>query len=406
MEELLSVIVPVHNEGTYLKQCVDSILNQTYKNIEVILVNDGSTDHSGQICDEYAAKDRRVKVIHQNNKGAISARKAALTIARGDYVGFVDADDWIAPQMYETLLKLAQQFGAAVVDSGIIDTYVYGATYLENRRHAFYSEGYYSGERFEKEIVPTIMYTGSFFQNGITPHACSKIFKTKLFYEFLMQMDETGYIWDDAFCTYSSIVKAESLYITHQCFYHYRAVSDSLKRTYLRNADQIIRNRFLDLKKIFGQFKHKDVLSQQLIYNAMHLLIWHAPYAFDDGQLKCLVPYGGIERGSKIVLYGAGAVGIHLYHYIKESKCCHIVGWADKNYTAISDFDIISPARISDLEFDYLVISILNRNAYLSAKKDLISMGIEEKKIRWIDDKYLENPVLLIEQTSLKDVFS
>lgn len=108
-ESLISVIVPIYKVEKYLKRCVDSILNQTYKNLEIILVDDGSPDNCPKMCDEYAEKDDRIKVIHKENGGVSSARNAALKAASGDYIGFVDADDFIHPKMYEILLKNATE---------------------------------------------------------------------------------------------------------------------------------------------------------------------------------------------------------------------------------------------------------------------------------------------------------
>ncbi len=106
MRPLISVIVPVYNVEKYLRPCVDSILAQTYQNLEIILINDGSTDKSGQICDEYATKDKRVRVIHQANQGVSVARNAGLEGAQGQYIGFVDGDDYIDPDMYQYLYNL------------------------------------------------------------------------------------------------------------------------------------------------------------------------------------------------------------------------------------------------------------------------------------------------------------
>lgn len=126
---LISVIVPVYNVERYLEQCLHSILSQSYKNIEVILVDDGSTDNSGKICDEYAAKDSRIKVMHQQISGGVaSARNAALSVAHGEYIGFVDADDWIATNMYDTLLKFAKSYTADIVMGNTIDVLHSGKT--------------------------------------------------------------------------------------------------------------------------------------------------------------------------------------------------------------------------------------------------------------------------------------
>ena len=100
---LITVIVPVYNKVNYVTRCIDSILAQSYKNLQVILVDDGSTDGSSDICDEYAAKDSRVEVVHKKNGGLSSARNCGIRIAKGEYVGFVDADDYIDVEMYRTL---------------------------------------------------------------------------------------------------------------------------------------------------------------------------------------------------------------------------------------------------------------------------------------------------------------
>lgn len=120
MYPLLSIIVPVYNTEKYLKKCVDSLVCQTYRHLEIILVNDGSTDKSGLFCDEYAKQDARIKVIHRDNSGAAASRNAGLDMATGDYVGFVDSDDWVFPQMYEKMLCAAEEQDADIVISGFI----------------------------------------------------------------------------------------------------------------------------------------------------------------------------------------------------------------------------------------------------------------------------------------------
>jgi glycosyltransferase involved in cell wall biosynthesis len=102
--DLISVIVPIYNVDSYLNKCIDSILEQSHKNIELILINDGSTDQSGEICDAYAVADKRIKVVHKSNSGVSDTRNHGLDIAKGDYIGFVDSDDWIEPEMLEVML--------------------------------------------------------------------------------------------------------------------------------------------------------------------------------------------------------------------------------------------------------------------------------------------------------------
>ena len=129
MEKLVSVIVAVYNIEEYLPRCVDSILAQTYRNLEIILVDDGSKDQSGNICDSYAEKDRRIKVIHKKNGGLSDARNAGMNAATGEYIGFVDGDDWIEPDMYRAMYFACEKEKAQaavcrykqITKSGIID---------------------------------------------------------------------------------------------------------------------------------------------------------------------------------------------------------------------------------------------------------------------------------------------
>ena len=121
MNSLISVIVPIYKVEKYLRKCVESILSQTHTNLEIILVDDGSPDNCGAICDEYAKQDARIKVIHKPNGGLSDARNAGLDIMTGEYVAFVDSDDWIGPRMYETLLQMLKLFQADIAIGGVAD---------------------------------------------------------------------------------------------------------------------------------------------------------------------------------------------------------------------------------------------------------------------------------------------
>ena len=111
---LISVIIPVYNVEDYLVRSVDSVLNQTYRNLEIILVDDGSTDMSGAMCDSFAEQDERIKVIHKKNGGLSDARNAGLEVATGDYIGYIDSDDWAEPDMFEMMLTNCEKYGADV----------------------------------------------------------------------------------------------------------------------------------------------------------------------------------------------------------------------------------------------------------------------------------------------------
>lgn len=121
---LISIITPVYNVEKYLPQCIDSVIAQTFSDWELILVDDGSTDRSGAICDEYAAKDSRIRVLHKENSGQADSRNIALRMARADLIGYVDSDDWIEPDMYEVLYRAMTETGADISVCGYFTSYV------------------------------------------------------------------------------------------------------------------------------------------------------------------------------------------------------------------------------------------------------------------------------------------
>ncbi|MBQ7903326.1 MAG: glycosyltransferase [Oscillospiraceae bacterium] len=119
MEHLISIIVPAYNAGPWLSDCLDSIISQTYKNLEIIVIDDGSTDRTAQIIDEYVKKDNRIIAIHQPNAGLVAVREHGIELATGDYIGFVDADDTVQPDMYERLLSNALKYNADISHCGV-----------------------------------------------------------------------------------------------------------------------------------------------------------------------------------------------------------------------------------------------------------------------------------------------
>jgi glycosyltransferase involved in cell wall biosynthesis len=205
--DLISVIIPIYNVERYLHECVDSVINQTHKNLEIILVDDGSPDNCPQICDEYAAKDSRIKVVHKANGGAGSAWNAGLDIAAGDYIGFVDGDDYIAPDMYEVLLSNLKATGADV--SKCMSVYVYKNTPVETieENNLFVLK---SAEARERPILMTEWYIAASVHN--------KIYKRAVFGNLRFVKICT----EDRYAMPSIIYNAGDFVITGKTMYYYR----------------------------------------------------------------------------------------------------------------------------------------------------------------------------------------
>lgn len=394
MEDLVSIIVPIYRVEQYLEQCIQSIRNQTYKNLEIILVDDGSDDNCPQICDKHASADSRIKVIHKENGGIDSAKKVGMMAATGKYVGYMDGDDWIEPPMYEKLLEYAHRYDVDVVESGVIDSWINE----EKRRTPQLDEGCYKGEDFIKKVEPKLLYAGSFYQFGISPYLCSKLFLREKVLKFQMIEDLTSIIHNDTMVSLPCIAESQKIYISHECYWHYRVRTDSLKRKCRSDEAE-------DLLKCYPQFymrfKGTALCSEndrQIKFYTMYWLLYRAIGVFDDPDSEnILTPFGSVKKKDRIVLYGAGSAGIHLEDYIRNIEENNMVCWMDRNYIDLQrTLDIKNPKDIINYEYDYVIISILRESAVQSARRDLITLGVPEEKILWIEQKYIDNPELLL----------
>ena len=220
----VSVIVPVYNAEKYLSECVDSILNQTIADLECILVNDGSTDGSPAICDAYARQDTRVKVIHKANGRAASARNVGLEIAQGEYIAFVDSDDWISPDMYERMLTT----GADVC----LCDYV---RFQGEQEYPFTQpnirKGFYNKSQICKEIYPHLVMDG--VEYPITISNWVLLIKHTIITDHNLAYREDILISEDAPFGSEVLYCADSFaYLKGDCLYHYRVTEGSASKSY------------------------------------------------------------------------------------------------------------------------------------------------------------------------------
>lgn len=396
MNDLISVIVPIYRVEAYLEQCIQSIRNQTYRNLEIILVDDGSDDQCPQICDRHAQEDGRIKVIHKTNGGLDSARKAGILEASGKYVGYVDGDDWIDPEMYTRLFFYMNQYQVEIVESGVIDSYVN----TSKKRVSYLEEGCYLGKNFIEQVERKLLYSGVFFEHGITPYLVTKLFLKERIIKYQMMEGLTNIIHDDTMVSLPCIAEARKIYISHECYYHYRVRIDSLKRECRKDEVPNLINCYSDFYERFNGTLLSTEKDKQIQYYAMYWLLYKAPYIFDNTDTQeFLTPFGEFSKKSRIVLYGAGAAGIHLEDYIQSVKDSSLVCWADKNYKELPcTMGVVDPKEILQYEYDYVVIAIMRESAVQSAKKDLTKLGVPKEKIMWIKQEYIDDPEMLLQK--------
>lgn len=217
----VSVIIPVYNVEPYIRKCLDSVINQTYRNLEIICIDDGSTDSSGEICDEYAENDRRIRVFHKHNGGVGSARNVGLNNLTGDYVGFVDPDDWIEADMYETLLTAALNNNADISASNYTKDTAESSIIMTNSE-------YIGSLPFNRKKLILYAFKRDYYR-GFGAYLWTKLFKAELLNG--LQFDENINVCEDIIFFAQAALKTRTAVYTNKPLYHYFQRDVSLFRS-------------------------------------------------------------------------------------------------------------------------------------------------------------------------------
>lgn len=230
MKDLISVVVPVFNVERYLEKCLDDICTQSYKELEIILVDDGSTDRSGEICDIFSLKDSRIKVIHKSNGGLSDARNAGIDVASGRYITFIDSDDFISHDTIEYLYILIQKYKAGIATCGVVYCDENG---VEVSRSKGKKEELFQGNEQMRQF---------FINEGVTTTAWGKLYALNLFSNLRYPV---GKYHEDIFTTYLLIDLADGMAVGTETKYWYRQVSGSIMNSNfsIRHLDAIIASK-------------------------------------------------------------------------------------------------------------------------------------------------------------------
>ena len=262
--DLISIIIPVYKVEKYLEKCIESVLKQTYTNLQIILVDDGSPDNCGKICDEYAKKDPRIEVIHKVNGGLSDARNVGIAKAKGKYIGFVDSDDYIKEDMYEILINLIKEYDSDVSICNLYDV-IDGKEYIRNNENGIQE---YSRLEILKEVL---------LDKNIQSYAWNKLYKKELFDEIKYPI---GKKYEDIGTTFYVFEKCNKIVVTSEPEYYYLKRSDSLvnnvtESTVLDYTDIIIQRYLYTQKNIEELRKYNNYyLAKTLItaHNDIELL--------------------------------------------------------------------------------------------------------------------------------------
>lgn len=384
----VSIVVPIYNVEKYLEKCIESIINQSYSNIEIILVDDGSTDRCPMICDAFVNKDSRVKVIHKKNGGLVSARKAGTTIATGEYILNVDGDDWIEQGRINTL-----------VTEGIIPgkpDMVYLSGYKKDFREnsvlidcdipikTFY------GDEVKRQIFPLLMEVNGGFLEKVMVSMWMWAVKRELLQEKQKLVDDRIVMAEDIICIWFCLLSAKTVRFIKQNGYHYIQRKSSvsyLAATTSGSDDLRIRIWYCQLKKYLTDHKVSKEINQIFVYFTIFAIMQANYCLLLEKNEDYLYPFPKVKKGHKIIVYGAGRIGYSLMRFLSKTQDYQIVLWVDKDITryALPGYKISPVDEISNVEYDYIVVAVQRADIVKEIRESLMDRKIPEEKIAIID---------------------
>lgn len=385
----ISIIVTVYNTEKYLRKCLTSIVSQTFPDLEIICIDDGSTDGSPEMLDEYASKDNRIKVIHQDNHGQVYSDKVGIKNASSVYIGFVDSDDWVEPDMFETLYYCAVKNNADIVKCSYY-------TEIEGKSKKVSSAieaGIYDKELLHEKIFPHMLSNGEFYTAGMPLYKWNSLYRKDMIYDLILGEDEHIVHGEDIAVTVPALLDSNVFVLIDDGLYHYVQHNGSSEKAVVSSVEEqkrfsslisCMKNRIDDRKNIY------DIEAEW----EEHLIFSMLPFADalykNFEKLNYLFPFTDVKRGSDIILYCAGTYGQHLYEYLKRSEFCNVIAWADQNAEELKKqgLPVISPDEIGKYDCKTIVVA----SSFASPRRQIhkyLKEKFTDKTINVIDTELL-----------------
>ena len=378
-QPLVSIIVPIYMIDRYLGICVESLLNQTYQNLEIILVDDGSKDRCPEICDLYASKDSRLKVVHKENGGLVSARKAGLEVSTGGLITYVDGDDWVGPDYIEKQVAAYLETGADMVCAAQTRVIFDRAVELCNS----IPTGVYEGDALF-ELQKEMLSRGTFYRPGITTYVWNKLFRRERPHGAAMQVDEAISIGEDAAVTYPALLRCRCVAVTDNTEYHYRQREDSmLKQSKPFSAEA---GKLRSLYEYLMNWKDRTEAAGELgLFEQITDYLLSIGIIRSGGRLP-EDDYSTFDKayyGKKVVIYSAGTFGQQLVARFKETGHCRVTGWIDDDYWEYRRccMDVDPVEQIREMDFDYVLVASVDEAFGERTVERLTGLGISRRRI-------------------------
>jgi len=438
----VSVVIPVYNAEPFLEECLNSLISQTLNDIEIICVDDGSTDNSFAILSTYSVKDSRIKVLKQENSGAGTARNNGMATAGGDYIIFLDADDYFDRQMLELTYEKALRDNADIV---LFDIYTLDNVTKEVRSPELFLNHAYIPEQeiFNWRDIPNYIFNISsitvwnklFRRDFINTHnikfqqiknndanyfasiALIKAERISILDKRLMyfrqnnpssQTQNTAANPLNSFVAWKAVkdkLVEEGLYEKVKRSFVNRITGHLLDRLSLMNNGSAfellynkLRNEYFETLDITGHDESYFYNRQDYVRSRKIIEQTAAEYLFErieylkrsaySAQSGFVFPRGKVNKDERIVLYGAGNVGQSFYRQIVNTGCCELVLWVDRNFKNL-DSQVANPEIIKETSYDKIVIAVADKQMADSIKRYLLDLGVDDDRIIWEDPRLL-----------------
>lgn len=369
----------------YLNQCLESVCVQANSEIEIIIIDDGSTDMSPKICDKYAKIYPNTYVIHQENLGLVASRKVGVSLSNGQYITFVDSDDWVDNEWYAKASEYLHKYPVDILAYGCLKEYGEYSLKWENK----VPSGMYAGSVLQDVKHKAIVAEESFSMWEILPHLWNKIIKADLLKKCLLHVNSEITFGEDAACVYPCLWLCHTFGIVSDLPYHYRIRNDSMSNVYSSINSKKLR---LITDGMREAAYHDLKINQQIyLYNCfLHLL---KDYASLQKEGMVLYPFSKVRNDDRIVVYGYGGFGNSIINYIKDTNCVQLCGVIDQQAGKYStaNIEVLYPNKIKNMKYDYIIIAILDEPTAQGVANNLVKFGVLSEKILYITRELICN---------------
>jgi glycosyltransferase involved in cell wall biosynthesis len=326
---LISIIVPVYKvKEEYLRQCIESLIDQTYQDIEIILVNDGTPDNGGKVSDEYSKKDKRIKVIHQENQGVSAARNRGLEIATGDWITFVDADDWIESNTCEILKKYTEQKDVDIV---IFALKVNLCNKEEENPFWNKSNAYLDRDEINELQIQILhkavsKYSPPYNMVGV---AVCKLYKHSFLKKINLKYNEELSLSEDGVFVFTAFQHADKVIYINEFLYHYRKHSESATHRYRKDAEASYGKGLKEFEKLIKNYNKDDRFYTALYHRALLNIyaISDQFYCNKNNPMSSLEKIKGIKKLCDSEPYFSAIKNINICDYSKSNSLFRRVGF-------------------------------------------------------------------------------